>query len=168
MYLRSRRRLGDGFNHEIHEKNVEMYACAARRRLGTTWANGLGREALLRAPDLSRGLLRLSLRESSSLCSSADLTPSAQAHFRRRARSKPSSSRQRPFAATTIVLAMLKMPPQGKFLKLRFMKLEAERTLPTEMGQRAWDFVGDAKGCERKDKGFRRVRRQRRQVRDSA
>ena len=55
MYLRSRRRLGDGFNHEIHEKNVEMYACAARRRLGTTWANGLGREALLRAPDLSPG-----------------------------------------------------------------------------------------------------------------
>ena len=45
-----------------------------------------------------RGLLRLSLRESSSLCSSVDLTPSAQAHFRRRARSKPSSSRQRPFA----------------------------------------------------------------------
>ena len=30
-----------------------MFTCAVRRRLGTTWANGLWREALLRAPDLS-------------------------------------------------------------------------------------------------------------------
>ena len=31
-----------------------MFTCAVRRRLGTTLANGLWREALLRAPDLSR------------------------------------------------------------------------------------------------------------------
>ena len=31
----------------------EMFTCATRRRLGTTLANGLWREALLRAPDLS-------------------------------------------------------------------------------------------------------------------
>ena len=31
----------------------EVFACATRRRLGTTLANGLWREALLRAPDLS-------------------------------------------------------------------------------------------------------------------
>ena len=29
------------------------FTCATRRRLGTTLANGLWREALLRAPDLS-------------------------------------------------------------------------------------------------------------------
>ena len=29
------------------------FTCAVRRRLGTTLANGLWREALLRAPDLS-------------------------------------------------------------------------------------------------------------------
>ena len=37
-----------------YEVEGVMFSCAVRRRLGTTLANGLWREALLRAPDSSR------------------------------------------------------------------------------------------------------------------